>query len=104
METQNTTSETQTAETNTTVDVKPAAVPVNTVAQIPALQPNNLVNTSIILGTAVLTFAAGSGVYWAINKIVDAVRKRREDENTTEEKKPEVENKVVEPEEETTEE
>lgn len=99
MENQNTTTE-----TNTAVDINPEVIPVNTVAQIPAVQPNNLVNTSVILGTAVLTFAAGSGIYWAINKIVDVVRKRREDENAVEEKKPEVENEVVEPEEETTEE
>lgn len=104
METQNTTAETQTVETNTATDIKPAVVPVNTVAQISAVQPNNLVNTGVILGTAVLTFAVGSGVYWAINKVADIIRKRNEDENSEQGEKSEVENKVVEPEEEPTEE
>lgn len=104
METQNTTAETQTVEINAAADIKPAAIPVNTVAQIPAVQSNNLVNTGVILGTAVLTFAVGSGVYWAINKVADIIRKHDEDENAEQDKKPEVENKVVEPEEEPTEE
>lgn len=62
---------------NTTANIAPATPGYN----------NNLANTSVILGTAALTLAAGTGLYFGIVKLSEFIKERvnKKDEKTTDE-------------------
>lgn len=57
------------------VEVKPDTVQ-NSIAPVTPAYNNNLVNTGVILGTAALTLAAGTGVYFGLSKVVEIVKER----------------------------
>lgn len=62
----------------------------NTTANIAPVTPvynNNLANTGVILGTAALTLAAGTGLYFGIVKLSEFIKERvnKKDEKTTDE-------------------
>lgn len=79
---------TQIDNTNTqAVEVKPNAVQ-NSIAPATPAYNNNLVNTGVILGTAALTLAAGTGLYFGLAKLTKIIKDRLNKKNEPTEEAP----------------
>lgn len=62
----------------------PEITPVNVAPQVPVYN-NNFVNMGVILGTAAVTLAAGTGVYFGLIKLTEIIKNHLHKDESVEE-------------------